>query len=93
MAPEFDSIQCDCVIFHDALKNRDHVFAATDYFVPSGVIIVLTATEIPTIGVFLGKRFCHGAHLDFNKTRARGLFAGQQNSRLPRLPAQAYPIY
>ena len=23
--------------------------------------------------------FCHGAHLDFNDPRARGLFAGQQN--------------
>jgi hypothetical protein len=29
--------------------------------------------------IFLGKRFCHRAHLDFNNPRARALFAGQQN--------------
>jgi hypothetical protein len=26
-----------------------------------------------------GEGFCHGAHLDFNDPRPRGLFAGQQN--------------
>jgi hypothetical protein len=30
----------------------------------------------PIFHFFLGKRFCHRAHLDFNDPRARRLFAG-----------------